>query len=368
MAGGYIAEYQDWRWCFWYLAIFQGATLIAMTFFLEESKYAPDNIAGLVNPSRLGGGANQINATRSLEDGEKLAKAVGEKSDPTTSVTHQVIVSEMDGGRLVPIDHSISMRPLKRRYALWNSDGSGSSSYEWWRHFTQPFVLIATIPAAGFAAIQWAFCLAALSLVAVATADLYAVDPYNFTSIGIGNLNIAPAIGSILGAIYGGPFTDWTVVNLARRNGGIYEPEMRLVPFVFPAIMMPIGVFMYGLCTAEGQAWIIPTIGSGFIGFAIAGVGDIALTYLQDSYTEILPDALVGVAFVRNVLAMILVFVIQPWFDGMGVYNAFVMLGCFAVGFSLLGIPMRLFGKRARVACQDRYRKYAGKQFVVRAL
>jgi hypothetical protein len=114
--------------------------------------------------------------------------------------------------------------------------------------------------------------------------------------------------------------------------------------------------------------WIIPALGSAFVGFAIGGVGDIALTYLQDSYTEILPDALIGVAFVRNIMAMILVFVIQPWFDGMGVYNAFVLLGCISVAFSLTAIPMYIWGKKARVACAPRYRYYAGKQFIVRAL
>jgi hypothetical protein len=114
--------------------------------------------------------------------------------------------------------------------------------------------------------------------------------------------------------------------------------------------------------------WIIPAIGSGFVGFAIGGVGDIALTYLQDAYTEILADALIGVAFVRNIMAMILVFVIQPWFAGMGVYNAFVLLGCISVAFSLTAIPMYIWGKKARVKCAGKYRYYAGKQFLVRSL
>jgi hypothetical protein len=34
----------------------------------------------------------------------------------------------------------------------------------------------------------------------------------------------------------------------------------------------------------QGMPWIINAIGAGFIGFAIGGCGDMALTYLQDSY------------------------------------------------------------------------------------
>jgi hypothetical protein len=91
-----------------------------------------------------------------------------------------------------------------------------------------------------------------------------------------------------------------------------------------------------------------------------------ALTYLQDAYEEILPDALIGVAFVRNIMATILVFAIGPWFDGMGVYNAFVLLGCISVLFSLLAIPMYAWGKKARTFRKTKYGYYAEKQFIIR--
>jgi hypothetical protein len=113
--------------------------------------------------------------------------------------------------------------------------------------------------------------------------------------------------------------------------------------------------------------WIIPCIGYAFVGFAIGGTGDIALTFLQDSYNLILPDALIGVAFVRNIMAMILVFVITPWFNGMGVYNAFVLLGCISVAFSLTAIPMYIWGKDLRRKRTAKYRYYAQKQFAVRS-
>jgi hypothetical protein len=41
------------------------------------------------------------------------------------------------------------------------------------------------------------------------------------------------------------------IIKLAKRNGGIYEPEMRLSLFFLPGILMPVGVMMYGLTTAE---------------------------------------------------------------------------------------------------------------------
>jgi hypothetical protein len=37
----------------------------------------------------------------------------------------------------------------------------------------------------------------------------------------------------------------------------------------------------------QGKAWIINFVGAGFIGFGIGGMGDIVLTYLQDSYLDV---------------------------------------------------------------------------------
>jgi hypothetical protein len=67
-------------------------------------------------------------------------------------------------------------------------------------------------------------------------------------------------------------------------------------------------------------------------------------------------------------MAMILVFAITPWFDGMGVYNAFVLLGCISVAFSLTVIPMQIWGKEYRIKHAAKYRSYAQKQFVIRSL
>jgi hypothetical protein len=84
--------------------------------------------------------------------------------------------------RLVEIDYSIPQRPWKRRYALWTTNGANPSSYEWWRHLYQPFAVLFLFPTIAFAAVQWAFCLSALSLIAVSTSNLYPLPPYNFSA------------------------------------------------------------------------------------------------------------------------------------------------------------------------------------------
>ena len=101
--------------------------------------------------------------------------------------------------------------------------------------------------------------------------------------------------------------------------------------------------------------WIINAIGAGLVGFALGGCGDIALTYVQDSYDGIIAPALIGIVFVRNGMATIMTFVIPAWQAGMGVYNMFVLLGVLAVLVMLTCVPLLIWGRRWRMKLGDRY-------------
>jgi MFS family permease len=90
-----------------------------------------------------------------------------------------------------------------------------------------------------------------LAILATTEASLFALPPYNFSTIAIGNLNIAPFIGFLFGSVFGGPINDWSIVRLARRNRGIYEPEMRLRLYIIPVLAMAAGLLMYGLTLAK---------------------------------------------------------------------------------------------------------------------
>lgn len=101
--------------------------------------------------------------------------------------------------------------------------------------------------------------------------------------------------------------------------------------------------------------WIINAVGAGLVGFALGGCGDIALTYVQDSYDGIIGPALIGIVFVRNGMATVMTFVIPVWQDSMGVYNMFVLLGVLAVLVMLTCVPLMIWGRRWRMKLGDRY-------------
>ncbi|KAH6995224.1 major facilitator superfamily domain-containing protein [Ilyonectria destructans] len=349
VAAGYVAVSMGWRWVFWLCSIFMGVICVLMIFFLEESKYIAPPLTGFEVGTGQDDHLTKVSSINKLPLNQS-------NSDNTDTVPNQ-------SRRLVDIDTTIPMKTYWERHTFWSVDSQAIERISMWQQIYQPFQILVAFPGVAFAALQYGFAIAMLAILAVTQSALYAAPPYNFSTAGVGNMNIPPAIGSLLGSLFGGPLVDYLIVQIAKRRGGIYEPETRLWLFLIPGLSMTIGCLMYGLTIAKGMPWIINAVGAGFIGFAIGGTGDMALTYVQDSYQLILGNALTGVVFVRNIIATALVFAVTPWMTNMGVYNMFVLLGCIAAAIALTCIPLIIWGRDYRVKYADKYAHFAALQY-----
>jgi len=340
IASGYIAASQGWRWVFWHCTIYMSITLCVMAVFLEETKWElPTMNAGSTPP-------NEPADSESVEKGSK------EQVESVPVSTSYLGTS---------VDSTIALKSYRRRHAWYTPSRNLTTSYPrlFLRQLYHPFLVLSIFPAVMFSALQYAWSESMLSFLAVTQASLYPLPPYSFSAIGVGNMNIPPAIGAILGSLFGGPFSDYLIMVIARRRRGIYEPEYRLWTFAFPGACMVAGVLLYGLTIAKGMPWIINAIGAGLVGFALGGCGDIALTYVQDSYDGIIGPALIAIVFVRNGMATIMTFVIPAWQAGMGVYNMFALLGALAALVMLTCVPLIIWGRRWRMKLGDRYTSIA---------
>ena len=125
------------------------------------------------------------------------------------------------------------------------------SAKGYWRHMWRPFQLFFRVPAVAFAAIEYSFILCWVAILATTQPMLFAQPPYNFSSIGIGNINIAPFIGAVVGSVYGGPLNDYYVVFMARRRSGIHHPETRLHMLFLSLLLTPAGLWLYGISIAK---------------------------------------------------------------------------------------------------------------------
>ena len=223
----------------------------------------------------------------------------------------------------------------------------------------RPFALV-TYPAVMWAGIVYGVQVMWLSLLATTQSEIFSLEPYNFSVVNVGNINFAAFIGGILGMLWGGTVSDRCLLYLARRNGGIAEPEMRLWTMLVPSIINSGGLLMYGLGAYYGLHWILSAgFGTGCIAFGIGSGGAIAITYAVDCYSLVASEALVLMLFVRNLFGMGFTFAIQPWLSADGLRNTSIIMAMICLVSNLSFLGMVWFGKRMRRWTAGRYAKAA---------
>jgi len=62
--------------------------------------------------------------------------------------------------------------------------------------------------------------------------QVLAAPPYNWSPLAVGQTNWAILVGASVGLATAGPFSDWVAAQMTKRNGGIREPEMRLLAMI----------------------------------------------------------------------------------------------------------------------------------------
>ncbi|KAG5355550.1 putative MFS-type transporter [Yarrowia sp. C11] len=335
---GYITMNLGWRWVYGIIAIIFGVQFLSTIVLFEETKYQP-------GAETLVGVGEGLEGSQDDEKDLKYTSSESKTSDLSSDKVHDY--SE------TPSRHTYTPNPLSKRLALVTY--TPGSWKEFGRKMYTPFITLFAYPIVTFVAIQYGFMLTWLAMAATTVASAFAEPPYNFSSAAIGNVNIAPFIGMALGSIYGGWFNDKMIIWMARRNGGVYEPEMRLWSLIPANITLTIGLLLFGIPTAHGVHWMVPTLGFAIIMFGFGSSGAIVLTYLLDSYKNIVADAFIGVIVVRNAFGMIMVFAQTPWIEKVGLQNVYITVACISLIPLGLTIPLIKYGKALRRKSEARY-------------
>ncbi|KAH8426559.1 putative MFS transporter [Aspergillus melleus] len=163
----------------------------------------------------------------------------------------------------------------------------------WIRVAVRPFILFA-YPAVLWSAVVYALSVGWLIVVSESVAHMYQGRAnYNFTALQTGLVYISPFVGGLLGTIVAGRVSDVIVKFMTRRNGGVYEPEFRLVMAIPIALSTTIGLMAFGWSAEVKDAWIVPTIFFGMISFGCCLGSTTAITFCVDSYRQYAGEALV---------------------------------------------------------------------------
>jgi len=204
------------------MGIFNAIFLVLFIIFYEETKYIP-----------------VLTGQESITP--EVKKGLTSKHDMKDPIQIQTISPIEPSTINHELDLTIPMNSRTKRLAFITPTHEPI-----WPYYYRPFNVLVTFPAIMFTALQYAACVAWLTMTASVLSLVLPLPPYNFTPAQIGFMGLGPFIGNLIGSLYGGVLSDWSIQFFSRRNKGFYEPEMRLYILHFPALIMAGGLIMFG--------------------------------------------------------------------------------------------------------------------------
>jgi hypothetical protein len=220
----------------------------------------------------------------------------------------------------------------------------------WLRVAARPFILYA-YPSVLWSSLVYSLSIGWLIVLSESVSNIYRNrDTYNFSALGAGLVYLSPFVGGVLGTAVAGKVSDVIVRYMARRNGGVYEPEFRLVMAIPVAISTAVGLMGYGWSAQERDRWIVPTVFFGVISFGCSLGSTTAITFCVDSYRQFAGEALVTLNFSKNIFhGLVFSLFFANWLESDGPKTTFLCIGAIQVACLFTTIPMYIYGKRGRM-------------------
>jgi hypothetical protein len=269
---------------------------------------------------------------------------------PTESLRAKMIESNLQSPKISRYTSELRHappQPFMKTLKPWNGRLSKSN---WFLVALRPFILFA-YPAVLWSSLVYSLSVGWLIVLSESISDIYrSPDSYNFSAIGAGLIYISPFVGGILGTAVAGKVSDIIVKAMARRNGGVYEPEFRLVMAAPVAITTAIGLMGFGWSAEERDKWIVPTVFFGIISFGCSLGSTTAITFCVDSYRQYAGEALVTLNFSKNIFhGLVFSLFFAQWLQSDGPKATFLTIGGIQIACLLTTIPLYIYGKKGRM-------------------
>ncbi|EWG53339.1 hypothetical protein FVEG_11794 [Fusarium verticillioides 7600] len=285
IAGGFISADLGWRWTFWIITILSGVNSIVCVLFMRET-YGPTILAHRAARLRK-------------ETGNKNLRAAGARSIGSSALILQTIT--------------------KATAMLFTS--------------TVLFVL----------SLFNAFAFGLLYLLFTTFTQVFE-GQYGFGS-GISGLSYI-GVGT---GMFTGLFTFNIADKMINAKNATPKPESRLAMTMVATPLLAVGLFWYGWSAEEKVHWIVPIIGTAFVGFGILSIMLPSQLYVVDLFgAEKAASALAALAVFRSLFAAFLPLAGPPMYNNLGLGWGNSVLGFLSVAFIPLPILFYRYGERLR--------------------
>ncbi|EEP81636.1 predicted protein [Uncinocarpus reesii 1704] len=287
ICGGYLTPAAGWRWNFWLMAIASGVMTVPVMFIPESYPY--------------------VILKRKTE---RLRKETG----------NQDLRSALDTGRTPRQLFAFTiLRPLKM--------------------LISPIIFLLSL----YSAVVYSY----LYLCFTTFPGVFGTK-YGFGSGASGLATLGLGIGSVIGLFFCGGTSDRLSKHLTQKYGGDTKPEYRLPVLILGGFFTPIGLFWYGWTAQHDTHWIVPIIGTGFIGGGMIVTYMGSTMYLVDAYTVYAASVTAANTIFRCLFGALLPLAGPAMYDSLGYGWGNSVLGFIAVAFIPLPFIFYLYGQRIR--------------------
>ncbi|KAF2636302.1 MFS general substrate transporter [Massarina eburnea CBS 473.64] len=209
IAGGYLGEDAGWRWICWTLSIAAGVGAIASALFQEE--------------------------------------------------TYPVILLERKAARL---RKETGNENLRSSFA----DMERKPSQVFARSIIRPLRLLFLSPVVSVLSTYQGVMYGYLYLLFTTLPFVFQYQ-YHFSTGSVGLSYLGLGVGSLVGLAIAGVMSD----RIYKKKIALdrWTPEDRLIPLIGGAFFIPVGLFWYGWAAQAGTHWIVPILGTAFIGIGV---------------------------------------------------------------------------------------------------
>ncbi|KAG9498467.1 hypothetical protein J7337_009272 [Fusarium musae] len=304
---GYLIVDMGWRWAFWFLAVAFAVGLIMVVFFLPETKWDRDEV------------------TSSVVGNEKTGKLALDVVDPVEA----------------PV-----IAPWKKICGVQHLQFA--SAKELLPSLVSP-ILMLRHPVVVWGCIMWSITFTWVIVLGTVADQIFGAPPYNLDATQVGLvIGIAPLVGSALGTLLSGWMSDLAAHYMSAFNGGLYEPEFRLVVIVPSAITMVVGAFGLGDAIEHSRSTMACCVFLALINFGVGAGCTGIVTYTNDVCMDCAGSAFGLAMLIKSSFAFGLTFMLNDYYATKGPMVFFSTWGGLTLGICLTTVPLYVFGKRIR--------------------
>ncbi|EEH37126.2 hypothetical protein PAAG_07544 [Paracoccidioides lutzii Pb01] len=241
-------------------------------------------------------------------------------------------------------DINATKRPYREGLKVFNGRISDDS---FWKLAVKPLPLI-LFPAVVFSTFIYGSFFTWLVVFSILSTNIFTSPQYGLTPSQVGLTNL-PLLGvGLFGTPLSGAIADWLVCFMARRNKGIYEPEFRLILMIPATILSTVAFLGYGLSIHKGAPLAVPLAFMSLHSLSIPFAASASFTYVIDCHPKDANQAFVTINFAKDVFTFIASMFVNGWYSYRGPREVFIWISGLNLAFSVMTIPMYVYGKRFR--------------------